>query len=415
MNLPLISSTQDLRYFNRHRILKALYFNEPLSRQDLSRLTNLSVATITNLITTWLDQGVILESGTTRSRGGRPRVMLTLNKEYGSFIGIDLGETLIRFHLFDLKMNLKHTVTHWLEDENIQPTEVIDDIVSGYRELLAISGYPEEKVIGIGIGVPGVVERKGGISVFAPNWGWHNVPLMEKLEEKIHRPIIMDNGAKAMGLAEQWFGISPNKQDLVALLIGTGVGAAIITNGELQRGVSNSAGEFGHTTLALNGRSCRCGGQGCLETYVGAPGVIQTLREIAPDSPMLQGKTQSDIITNIVSAAESNDETAWAVIEQTAHYLGAGLANLINLYNPETIVLGGWLSTLLGPFLLQNITPYIEKYGLPQPSAVLQLELSHLGENSITMGAASLILDDFLHGTRSSWRVSTGFVNPLPT
>ncbi len=414
MNLPLISSTQDLRYFNRRRILKALYFNEPLSRQDLSRLTELSVATVTNLLTTWLDQEVILESGTIQSRGGRPRVMLTINKAYGAFIGIDLGETLIRFHLFDLKMNLRQTVTYLLENENIQPAEVIDNIVSGYYELLTVSGYPEEKVIGIGIGVPGVVERKGGISVFAPNWGWHNVPLIEKLEEKIPRPIIMDNGAKAMGLAEQWFGVGSEKQDLVALLVGTGVGAAIIANGELQRGVANSAGEFGHTTLALNGRSCRCGGQGCLETYVGAPGIIQTLSEIAPDSPLLQGKTQPDIMANLASAAESNDKIAWAVIEQTAHYFGAGLANLINLYNPETIVLGGWLSKILGPLLLEKMVPYIEKYSLPQPNAVLQLELSHLGEHSVAMGAASLILGDFLHGMRSSWCVSTGFVNRRP-
>jgi predicted NBD/HSP70 family sugar kinase len=126
------------------------------------------------------------------------------------------------------------------------------------------------------------VERKGGISVFAPKWGWDNVPLLAQLEEKIEQPIIIDNGAKAMGLAEMWFGVTSDTQHLVALLLGTGVGAAIISDGILQRGIANSAGEFGHITLNLNGRACRCGGQGCVETYVGALGIIQTLREMAP-------------------------------------------------------------------------------------------------------------------------------------
>jgi len=410
---PKISSTQELRYFNQYRILNALYFNEPLSRQDLSRLTELSVATITNLITAWLDQEIILESGTEQSRGGRPRVMLTLNESYGAFVGIDLGETHIRFDLFDLKMDLIQTITYWLDSEDIQPPEVVDKIVTGYRELLDLADYSEDKVIGIGIGVPGVVERKGGISVFAPNWGWHQVPLLAQLQEKIDRPIIMDNGAKAMGLAEMWFGGRSDIQHLVALLMGTGVGTAIISDGKLQRGIANSAGEFGHITLDLNGRSCRCGGQGCVETYVGAPGIIQTLREINPESPLIQGNTQLDIITNIATAAAEQDEIAQSVIDKTAQYLGAGIATLINLYNPETIVLGGWLSTHLGALLLESVPAYIEKYVLPQPGAAIELKLSNLGENSISMGAASLILEDFLNGTRSSWRLSTGFASLL--
>ncbi|MBE2225598.1 MAG: ROK family transcriptional regulator [Anaerolineae bacterium] len=411
---PQISSTQKLRYFNQYRILKTLYFNEPLSRQELSRETNLSVATITNLITTWLDRGVILESGTVQSKGGRPRVMLTLNRAYGAFVGIDLGETHIRFELFDLKMNSQQSIMVWLTNGDTQPTDVVAKIVAGYRELLQTAVFPEEKVIGIGIGVPGVVEREGGISIFAPNWGWHNVSLLTKLKEAISAPIIIDNGAKAMGLAEMWFGGKPNNEHLIALLLGTGVGTAIISEGEIQRGVTNSAGEFGHTTLDINGRSCRCGGQGCIETYVGAPGIIQTLQTINPESPLLHGTSQLDIIAAIATAAEEKDETARIVLQQTANYLGAGIANLINLYNPQTIVLSGWLGNQLGPFFLELLPPLIEKYALPQPGAITHIKVSSLGDNSIAMGAASLILEDFLHGTRTSWRLSSGVVSLIP-
>lgn len=408
-----ISSTQELRYFNQYRILKALYFNQPISRKALSELTNLSVATITNLITTWLDEKVILESGRKQSQGGRPRILLTLNKEYGTFVGVDLGETHIRIELFDLEMTPLYTQTYWLENSEVQPEEIVEKIVTGYRELLATTKVDEEKIIGIGIGVPGVVELEGGISVFAPNWGWHNVSLLAQLQREISRPIILDNGAKAMGIAELWFGTPSDTHHLVALLLGTGVGTAIISDGQLQRGATNSAGELGHTTLNLNGRPCRCGGQGCLEAYVGAEGIIQTLQEIDPNSPLLKGNSQLTIITNIKNAADTADESALATITETAGYLGAGIANLINLYNPQTIILGGWLGNLLGPLFLDVLPPIIKKYALTQPMEIISLQLSQLEEKGIVTGAACLILEDFLHESRSSWRVRTGTVSLL--
>jgi glucokinase-like ROK family protein len=408
-----ISNTQQLRQLNQYRVLKTLYFNEPIGRKELSQLTGLSLATITNLITIWLEQGIVLESGSEQSKG-RPSMILTLNREYGAFVGIDLGETHIRFELFDLKMNLLHALVRWLDDDVVQPDVVVDAIVTGYRELLDSAEYPEEKIIGIGIGVPGVVEREGGISIFAPNWGWQDVDLLTLLQETIERPILIDNGAKAMGLAEMWFGGKPSSDHLVALLLGTGVGTAIIIDGQLQRGVTNSAGEFGHTTLALDGRPCRCGGQGCLETYVGAPGIIRSLREMAPDSPLLAGTSQLEIVANIVQAAAKNDAVALAVTDLTARYLGAGIANLINLYNPETIVLSGWVGHQLGELLLQRLPAYIKTYALPQPSSAIRLQRSALGENSIALGAASLVLEDFLHSTRRSWRLSSGVVGLLP-
>ena len=203
-----ISNTQELRRFNQHKILQTLYFHEPISRQEISLLTGLSVATITNLITAWIEEEVVLESGVKQSGGGRPRGILTLNKDYGTFVGIDLGETHIRFDLFDLKLNLQQSIVNLLDGDNVEPKNVIAKIVAGYQMLLAESQFPEEKIIGVGIGVPGVVERQGGISVFAPNWGWHNVKLLTQLQEQITVPIILDNGAKAMGLAEMFSAVS---------------------------------------------------------------------------------------------------------------------------------------------------------------------------------------------------------------
>ena len=414
---PHITSTKELRKLNQHRILRAIYFNEPVSRQDLREYTDLSTATITNLTAKLIAEGIVVEAGTVESQGGRPRVLLTINKEYGYFIGVDLGETHIRFELFDIKMELKQSITYWLDEECIQPEEVIEKIVAGYQVLLADSGLPEDKIIGIGIGVPGVVERDGGISVVAPNWGWHNVSLLSQLKEKIAPLTILDNGAKAMSLAEMWFGTGKGYDNLIALLIGTGVGTGIIWNGLLLRGLTNSAGEWGHTTLALDGRPCRCGGKGCLETYIGANGIAQTLRESVPDSPILNSENQLRLLQNIAMAVEQGEESARWVIRETTRFLGAGIANLINLYNPRLIVLGGWVSDLLAPYFLEQLPEFVAQYALQRPLAATEILASQLGENAIAMGSACLVLEDFLNGRRSTWRLSSEKTRPekLPT
>lgn len=398
-----VTNTQELRILNQYKLLQALYFNDPSNRHDLCQRTGLSMATITNLVSDLLETEVIVETGTEKSSGGRPRVILAVNEDFGNFIGIDLGETHIRFDLFSVKMNLIKTVTYWLDEGPVEAQEVVEKIVAGYQTLMTDSSLPEEKIIGIGIGVPGVVERDGGISIFAPNWGWQNISLLAELQKKITRPITMDNGAKAMSLAEMWFGTGQGSDNLIALLLGTGIGTGIVWNGLVMRGVTNSAGEWGHTTLKLDGRSCRCGGQGCLETYIGATGIIQTLQDNFPDSSLLISKNQLNQIKNIASAAKQGDKIAHFVISETTRYLGAGIANLINLYNPHTIILGGWVSSLFGSYFIEQLPEILARYALQQPLDATNIKISCLGENAISMGAACLVLTEFLNGERLTY------------
>lgn len=406
-----VTTTQELRNLNQAKVLRSLYFHGPCNRQELSRLTDLSLATITNLTADLIETGIIVESGTEKSRGGRPSVCLTINRTFGYFIGIDLGETHIRFDLFDIKMCLSSTSTDWLLGGSIQPTEVVTKLVAGYRSLLAQAGLTEADVIGIGVGIPGVVEREGGISIIAPNWGWRNISLLSELEKEISVPILLDNGAKAMSLAEMSFGSSRIRENLITLLLGTGVGAGMIWNGLLLRGVTNSAGEWGHTTLDLDGRTCQCGGRGCLETYLGVAGIRQTLQEHFPDSPLLAVEHQVDFITSLVEADQQGDEAATFAVAETARYLGAGIANLINLYNPEAIILGGWVSKLLGERFLALLPAILSRYALHQPLAATKIKISQLGENAISLGAACLVLEEFLAGQRITWRLGTEFIS----
>ncbi len=251
-------------------------------------------------------------------------------------------------------------------------------------------------MLGVGITVPGLVERSGGVSMFAPNWGWHNVPLMQLLQARIDLPLYLDNPLKAIAVAELWFGAGRGVENLVSLNIGTGVGAGVVIDGELYRGTTNSAGEWGHTTIVLDGRACRCGNQGCLEAYVGAPGIIRLLQELAPTSDLLHPNDQTATIAALAGAVGHGDALAAQVLREVAHYLGAGVANIINLFNPQVVVIGGWVGLQLGRYLLPDVQRFADRYALRQPLAAAKIQLCKLRYNPVSMGAATFALEGFL-------------------
>ncbi|HEY3345641.1 MAG TPA: ROK family protein [Anaerolineaceae bacterium] len=389
-------TTRQLRRTNRSTLLKWIYFDGPISRLELSQRTELSPATATNLTSELLAEGSIVESGIEESEGGRPRTLLKMNPEYGYFIGVDVGETRVQSELFDLTLKRLCTVTHPLSSAENQPQQVVDHIVAGVNDLLTQANLPTDEVLGIGIGVPGLVAPASGVSVYAPNWGWHDVPFLAMLKEHLSIPIYLDNGAKVMALAESWLGAGRDIDSLAVLLVGTGIGAGIITNGSLYRGASNSAGEWGHITLELDGRQCRCGSRGCLEAYAGAQGIIQRYAEIAPASPFLQSGDQNKILAAIAEAAREGEPSAVQVLKDTARYLGVGVANLINMVNPELILLGGWVWLQIGDLIDQDLRQAIQEHALQQPFSNTTIGQCQLGQDAVPMGAATLPLKVFL-------------------
>ena len=178
--------------------------------------------------------------------------------------------------------------------------------------------------------------------------------------------------------------------------LGTGVGAGIIANGSLYRGITNSAGEWGHTTIQLDGKKCRCGSLGCLESYIGAPGIIQRFQELAPNSPLTQVDDQTATISAILQAAKQGDALALQVLQETAHYLGAGIGNLVNIFNPQCVILGGWNGLQIGQFILPDLKKFVERYALRQPLAAMDFRFCELDTDSVCQGAAAIALDDFL-------------------
>lgn len=406
----IVSTSRDLKRSNRSHLLNLLYFNEPTTRLDLSQMSGLSPATATKIVGELIADQIVIETGVEDSQGGRPRTTLRINAAYGCFFGVDVGETHIYVELFDIKLQNVADIRYTLTSSEITPQDIVPLIVDGVRSLQSASGIPDERVLGVGIGVPGIVDRAGGVSIFAPNWGWRDVNLLAMLQQQLHLPILLDNGAQAMALAEMWFGVGSAEnagtsasrgselRNLIVLLIGSGIGSGVITDGKLYRGVTNSAGEWGHTCIALNGRPCRCGSYGCIEAYAGAPAILQQIRERDPLHPLLTQPNQVAMIRALHEAYTAGDPVAQAVLAEVAATLGAGIANLINLFNPQMIVLGGWSGMLLGEAMFPAIEASVQRYALAQPLSQAAIRLSHLGWDAVSLGAATLALQAFLIG-----------------
>jgi predicted NBD/HSP70 family sugar kinase len=389
-------TTRDIREANRLLILHELLLRETSTRQELSQLTGLSTATVANLVTNLLEEGLIIEVGIAASQGGRPTSILSLNAAAGACVGVDVAETYILFDLYDLALKNIGEYKVELTSAKIEPQKIVQMIVSGLDTLLGQAGISLEKVAGIGISIPGPFEHSTGVSVFAPSWGWVNVPLKDMLEKEIKAPLYMDNPLKFNAIAEAWFGAGRDVKTMAAMVWGTGVGTGLVINGQLFHGASNTAGEWGHSIIVAGGRPCRCGNRGCVEAYTGAPGILQTLAEIDPNSKLLFVDDQTRTIEAIAAAAQKNDPTALAVLHQTAFYLSAGFSSLINTFNPELIIMDSWVADLLGPMILPELLELVKQQSLSQPYRAVRFALSDMTRNPVSLGAATLVLEEFL-------------------
>jgi len=391
------TTVRDLRRHNRSALLSKLFFDGPLSRHELSSLTGLSAATVSNVTGELIEERLIVEAGLIDSDGGRPRVLLRVDPHYGHVIGIDVGETGVKVELFDLSMTALSTVEHPLPSIRPDPATVVAQLATALREVIAEAGVEESKVIGVGIGVPGAVEQgpadatdpSDAVRVHAQTIGWDAVPFGKLLRDSgITLPLYFENGAKTQGQAEMWFGAGRGCGHAVIALIGSGVGAAVITDGNTYRGATSSAGEWGHTTIAYGGRVCRCGSKGCLEAYVGAESILDRYRQARGGRAVTGVDEQASLDALIAAAGRS--KTAARVLQETAGYLGAGIANLINLFNPERIVLGGWAGLALGAKLLPDIRVAAQEHALRHAYGQTSIELCRLGPDAVAFGAATL-------------------------
>jgi predicted NBD/HSP70 family sugar kinase len=381
-----------LRRENRAAVLWSLYFSQPGTRQDLSAATGLSPASVTNVVRELLNEGIVIEAGSIDSDGGRPRVMLEVNPDHGYVVGVDIGETRIRVEIFDLTMRERAKAEYALNPGEHHFDVVVEGVLSGLNSVLAESGIESAAILGMGVGVPGYVERRPEAVVHSQTYGWEAVPLERLLRAGTDIPLHIENGAMTMGQAELWFGAGKGMKNAVVALIGSGVGVSLISSGTTYQGATSTAAEWGHIKIMVDGRKCRCGSAGCLEAYVGAEAILERYGRPAA------GPDEESALAALVDAADTAPLAA-AILDETAEYLGAGIASLINLFSPERVILGGWAGLLLGRRLLPAIRESARRNSLRHLYAATSLELGDLGPEAVALGAATLPVEAFLNGS----------------
>lgn len=260
-------------------------------------------------------------------------------------LGIDLGGTKVELALVDLDGRLSASHRRMTDSEG-GPERVIEDVVAAARDLLART---EGTVGGVGVGVAGQVDGRAGVVRTAPNLqGWRDVPLAGSLERALGLPVAITNDVNATTLAEHAFGAGRGVDDLVVLFVGTGVGGGVVANGRLVEGAGGYAGELGHMTIVVDGRPCSCRNRGCFEAYCGGWAIAERAREAVDAAPEagqallgLAGGRNGITAATVDRAATQGDPLARRLVEETAHYLGAGLVGIVHAFNPRRVVLGG--------------------------------------------------------------------------
>jgi predicted NBD/HSP70 family sugar kinase len=403
-------TVRDLRRGNRARVVQRLYFDGPLSRQELGPATGLSSGSISNVVTELAAEGIVEEAGVVDSDGGRPRTLMRIAPGGGLLIGVDVGETRVRLELFDLSLTELARTDELLVRHCYDVERVVAHVRSGVATVLREAGADPSSLLGIGIGVPGIIERDGpdGAVVHGQTIGWSAVPFEKLLREAVdvpaEVPFFIDNGAKTLGQAEMWFGGGRGTATAAIALIGSGVGASVIHGGALvEESGRGNALEWGHTTVHMRGRRCRCGSIGCLEAYAGGHALRERWAEAG--GPPAEDTDDESALAALLSAAFPDpdsgtvpDPVAVSLVDDTAQCLGAAIADLINLFLPDRVVLGGWAGLLMGPHLLPAVRRHAEQYGLDHAVARTSIEMGLLGPDAVTVGAATLPLAAFLAG-----------------
>lgn len=398
-------TVRDLRRGNRSAVLQRLYFGGPMSRQELGPATGLSSGSVSNVVGELVADGLLEEAGVVDSDGGRPRTLLRVTPGSAHMIGVDVGETRVRVELFDLALTeLARAEMPLLPRGCYDVGPIVDHIRTGIAAVLAEAGVGTERLLGVGVGVPGIVDHQapGGAVVHGQTIGWDAVPLESLLRATgalpDEVPYIIDNGARTLGQAEMWFGAGRGAREAVVVLFGSGVGASLITDGSPDGGTTEGTPlEWGHLTVSVRGRRCRCGALGCLEAYTGAESLLARWAERggAAGGRPVDSVDEEEALAALLTAAGEGDPVAVEVLEETAEYLGAGLSDVINLFRPERILIGGWAGLMLGPHILASVREHATRYALRHPAGRVSIGMGSLGPDAVTVGAATLPLSAF--------------------
>ena len=391
------ATVSEVRQRNRAQALRSVILSGQTSRAVLARESGLSVASVTNLVSELISEGLIVEAGSIASSGGRPVTLLAPNPAGAYFLGADVGERGVAVELFDLSMT--RIDREFRGGREGEPLEAISlDLDAALDALRERNPAAWDRMVGIGLGLPGIVESdaEGRQILFAQSLGWPPVAIADLISHDI--PVFAENGAKTQAMAELWDGAARGVQEALVVLLGRGVGLGIVSRGELARGFTSSAGEWGHVKIVRDGRLCRCGGHGCVEAYLGADAILEAWREAGGHFEGSGWRALGELL----ECERDGDPVAVAVVAELVATLGSALGGLVNLTNPERVIVGGWVGLRLMESLADRVEAATRAEALARPGSQFALYACHFGGDTVALGAAIMPLEALMNEPRGS-------------
>lgn len=383
-----------LKEYNQAGILDLIRLKKAVSRAELSELTGLTPTAAGIIVSNLLERGLIGESGIGESSGGRRPVLLELKSHSFFTVGVDLDTSYLNLALMDITGSTVGESFIKLS-ENIGFCAVMSSIESLVGQLLQQHDISTDKLLGIGISVPGLVDADTGEIILAPNLGWRNVNVKESLSGLTDIPVYLENEAMASAVAENWIGSCQGIQNFICINVKSGIGAGIFVNGKLYRGASGSAGEVGHIFVDEAGAKCACGNYGCLETRSSTTHIVEKAKKLVRQGTVSSINNAGDVeqinIDTIIAAAREQDEIAKSILVESARYIGIAVSSLINILNPSRIVLGKEF-VKYGDLVLDQLKKTALHKALELPGSKADIIITPLGEKASMLGAAIIPL-----------------------
>src|SRR3989441_5656896 len=387
-----------IRNINQSILLNLIRAHAPISRPQLATLSGLSQVTVIKITNNLIDRHLVLEKEYAESTGGRRAGLLEINPEGGFAVGLMSQPSSLTAVILNLNSNPVY-FQQWNITLRDNYPQAIDLIAQCVEELFSKSGIPREKIIGVGLGMGGLIDAERGCCIDSWIMNWQNVEVSRPLEDRLGIPVFLDNDVNCLAIYEKLFGQGQPYQHFLVVAIGRGVGLGIIINSDLYRGAFGGAGEFGHTTVTTGGRLCACGNHGCLETYLSESGIVKNyLEHMLSTTYTLERGIQEPTILEVVERARNGDEAAIAAFQRAGVLLGVSLANLVNIFNPECVVLSGPdldSGVLTGGLLLDPMHQAVRQHLFSQIGKDLQFIVDRRGFESWARGAGSLVLRHF--------------------
>jgi len=377
----------------KQRILKELYFEKALSCADLSLRIKKSLPVVAKTINELIYEKYVTEVGQGPSSGGRRPVMYSLRPHEKLIVAVAMDQLSTRIVIYDLMHNQLTDVKSI--ELKLEDPKALSGLIGLIESYVSESGLAKEKIIGVGISMPGFVDVKKGINYSFLDAGGQS--LQQYIGKKVGLPVYIDNDSCLIALAELKFGKARHKQNVMVINVAWGIGLGMILNGEIFRGHSGFAGEFSHIPTSNEGRLCSCGKRGCLETEASlvevARKAIEGIKEGRVSSLQHDLNDHSKLPGDLVmEAANKGDQFAIELLSQAGYSIGKGLAVLIHIINPSAIILSG-RGALVGRILSASIQQSLHKYAIPRLAESTELQVSQLGSDAALIGSAALVME----------------------